>query len=56
MRYITIDSEKAYQDRIASLQLLAKADIAYFAPGWEDARGCKIENTCAKEYGIQVIE
>lgn len=39
-----------------SLQLLAKADIAYFAPGWEDARGCKIENTCAKEYGIQVID
>ena len=39
-----------------SLQLLAKADIAYFAPGWEDARGCKIENICAKEYGIQVID
>lgn len=32
------------------------ADIAYFAKGWQDARGCKIENTCAIEYGIPVIE
>lgn len=39
-----------------SIQLLSTADIAYFAPGWNDARGCKIENTCAKEYGIKVIE
>ena len=39
-----------------SIQLLSTADIAYFAPGWKDARGCKIENTCAKEYGIKVIE
>lgn len=23
---------------------------------WQDARGCKIENTCAIEYGIPVIE
>lgn len=39
-----------------SLELLADADVAYFAPGWEDARGCKIENICAIEYGIPVIE
>ena len=39
-----------------SIELMSKADIAYFAPGWEDARGCKIENICAKEYGIQVID
>lgn len=39
-----------------SLELLAGADIAYFAKGWQDARGCKIENTCAIEYGIPVIE
>ena len=37
-------------------ELLAGADIAYFAKGWQDARGCKIENTCAIEYGIPVIE
>ena len=39
-----------------SLELLSGADIAYFAKGWQDARGCKIENTCAIEYGIPVIE
>lgn len=39
-----------------SLELLSIADIAYFAKGWEDARGCRIENTCAIEYGIDVIE
>ena len=39
-----------------SLELLSTADIAYFAPGWEEARGCRIENTCAIEYGITVIE
>ena len=39
-----------------SLELLADADVAYFAEGWEEARGCKIEHTCAVEYGIDRIE
>lgn len=39
-----------------SLELLAGADIAYFAKGWQETRGCKIENICAIEYGIAVIE
>lgn len=39
-----------------SLELLATADIAYFAKDWEDARGCKIEYQCAVEYGIRTIE
>lgn len=39
-----------------SLELFSTADIAYFAKGWEDARGCRIENQCAIEYGIEVIE
>lgn len=39
-----------------SLELLSTADVAYFCKGWETARGCKIENTCAIEYGIEVIE
>ena len=38
-----------------SLELLSTADIAYFAPGWEKARGCKIERLCADEYGIPSI-
>lgn len=39
-----------------SLELLSTADIAYFAKGWENARGCRIENTCAIEYGIDVTK
>lgn len=39
-----------------SLKLLSEADVAYFAKGWEKARGCKIEHTCAVEYGIDRIE
>lgn len=39
-----------------SLELLSTADVAYFAKGWEQYRGCRIENTCAVEYGIGVIE
>ena len=39
-----------------SLELLATADVVYFAKDWEKYRGCRIENTCAVEYGITVIE
>lgn len=39
-----------------SLQLLSTADIAIFAMGWDKARGCRIENRCAIEYGIETVE
>ncbi len=39
-----------------SLELLADADIAFFARGWNGARGCRIEHACAIEYGITLIE
>ena len=38
-----------------SLELLSGADIAVFAKGWRNARGCQIEFKCAKEYGISCI-
>ena len=38
-----------------SLELLSTADVAYFAKGWEEARGCRIENECAIEYGIELV-
>ena len=37
-----------------SLEQMANADIAYFAKGWRNARGCRIEHECALAYGIQV--
>ena len=39
-----------------SIELLAKADIAFFCRGWKDARGCVIEHEVAKRYGITIIE
>lgn len=39
-----------------SIEYLAKADVAIFAPGWQNARGCRIEHQCALEYGILVME
>ena len=52
----TSDMSHALEYLGDSLKLLAKADIAYFAPGWRDARGCKIEHACADAYGIHHIE
>lgn len=39
-----------------SLELMSTADVVYFAKDWEKYRGCRIENTCAAEYGLDVIE
>lgn len=39
-----------------SIELLSTADVVYFANGWKEARGCRIEHECAKEYGIYCIE
>lgn len=39
-----------------SIEFLSMADVAYFASGWQDTRGCKIEHECAEAYGIQIIE
>ena len=38
-----------------SIELLSTADVVFFVKGWEEARGCRIENTCAIEYGIETI-
>lgn len=40
----------------ASIELLADADVAYFAKDWHKARGCKIERICALAYGIEIVD
>lgn len=44
----------------AVIILMAKADIIYFAEGWQNARGCQIENEIARRYmennGVMLIE
>ena len=39
-----------------AITVLADADIAYFGGDRKNARGCKIEYECAKQYGIKIIE
>ena len=38
-----------------SIKFLADADRVVFMPGWNKARGCKIEHEVAVEYGKEVI-
>ena len=38
-----------------SFELLSTADVAYFARGWEHARGCKMEHDACIQYGIRTI-
>jgi hypothetical protein len=39
-----------------SIQLMGAADCVYFAKGWVDARGCRIEHMIATEYGLEIIK
>lgn len=38
-----------------SIEFISKVDIVYFMKGWEDARGCKIENKICQDYGKQTM-
>ena len=38
-----------------SLELLSTADVVYFTKDWENYRGCRIENICAIEYGMELV-
>lgn len=39
-----------------ALGKLAEVDAVIFAPGWETARGCRMEHLAAEEYGIRIVE
>ena len=50
------ECSKALQYLAKSLWMLADADYAYFAPGWQEARGCRIEHDSAIAYEIEVLK
>ena len=37
-----------------SLKMLATADMIWLCDGWEHSKGCKIELSCAMQYGLDV--
>ena len=39
-----------------SFEILSNADVAYFADGWQSARGCKLEHDACIAYGIDTVE
>lgn len=38
-----------------SIEAMSEADVIIFSPGWEEARGCRIEFEIAKQYGKRII-
>ena len=38
-----------------SLENMSLCHAVYFAKGWENARGCRIEHEVAKAYGLEII-
>lgn len=38
-----------------SLENMSLCHVAYFAKGWEKARGCRIEHEAAVAYGLEII-
>ena len=50
------ECSKPLQCLAKSLFMLADADCAYFAQGWQDARGCRIEHDSAVAYDIEVLK
>jgi hypothetical protein len=38
-----------------SIKKLGQSDIVYFAPGWNNCRGCRTEHFVAEQYGIKIV-
>ena len=38
-----------------ALENMSLCHVAYFARGWENARGCCIEHEAAKAYGLKIL-
>lgn len=38
-----------------SIEFISKVDMVYFMKGWEEARGCRIENKICQDYGKQTM-
>ena len=39
-----------------ALERIGHADVAFFMPNWESARGCRLEHQVCEEYGVPIVE
>lgn len=60
--YCHDDAPELYGDRAGiwylgeSLKRLAESEAAFFADGWETARGCRIERAVCEAYGVSILD
>ena len=38
-----------------AIEAMSTVDAVYFMPGWEEARGCKLEHQIAEAYGVKIL-
>lgn len=38
-----------------SIEAMSQCDAAYFCKGWDETRGCVLENTVARAYEVEII-
>lgn len=38
-----------------SIEHMALCHAVFFCPGWQEARGCKLEHEVAKAYGVDIM-
>ena len=57
--YDNIDNPSIYRKSLymlsKTIEAMSKCDSVYFCRGWENYRGCVIENEIAKKYGLEVL-
>ncbi len=55
INYFNFSADSPFIYLAKSIEVMDKADVVCFAPGWEHYRGCVVEWTVAKEYGKKII-
>lgn len=39
-----------------SIEFMARVDAVYFAKGWQEAKGCRLEREIAKTYNVKILD
>lgn len=50
-----LKGSSALRGFVESIWIMSKCNAAYFAEGWQNARGCRLEYEICKKYGMQIL-